>query len=104
MPKAEAIKIAKKYADNLKKNKYPFEMIYLFGSFASGKDSSWSDIDIAVVSTDVEKKRDKARLKLWLLREGIDDRIEPHGFSPKEFKILENPFVYEIRSKGIRIV
>lgn len=56
MSKIEAKKIVKKYADKLKTEKYPFSAIYLFGSFAKGAPRKWSDIDVAVVSKEMEKR------------------------------------------------
>ncbi|MBI2459092.1 MAG: nucleotidyltransferase domain-containing protein [Parcubacteria group bacterium] len=104
MSKAEAKKIVKKYAKKLKAEKYPFSAIYLFGSFAKGTPRKWSDIDVAVVSKELNKRSAGAELKLWKFREGIDDRIEPHGFSPEDFKDYWNPMAHEIKKTGIRVV
>lgn len=104
MSKVEAKKIVKKYAENLKKEKYPFTAIYLFGSFARGNPHKWSDIDVAVVSTRLKKNRMKSKLKLWELTDGVDIRIEPHGFTPEEFKQDWIPMVYEIKKTGIKIM
>ena len=104
MSKAEAKKIVKKYAKNLKAKKYPFSAIYLFGSFAKGAPRKWSDIDVAVVSKEMDKKGDEAGFKLWKLRMGVDTRIEPHGFSPEDFKDYWNPMAHEIKKTGIRVV
>ena len=104
MSKVEAKKIVKKYAKKLKAEKYPFSAIYLFGSFAKGTPRKGSDIDVAVISKDIDKDWMRSKLKLWKFREGIDDRIEPHGFSPKDFKDYWNPMAHEIKKTGIRIV
>lgn len=104
MSRSEAKKIVKKYAENLKAKKYPFSAIYLFGSFAKGTSRKWSDIDVAVISKKLNKRSAGAELKLWKFREGIDDRIEPHGFSPEDFKDYWNPMAHEIKKTGIRIV
>ncbi|MFH0955875.1 MAG: nucleotidyltransferase domain-containing protein [Candidatus Falkowbacteria bacterium] len=103
MSKVEAKKIVKKYANKLKAEKYPFSAIYLFGSFAKSKPHAGSDIDVAVVSKELNKNWTEARLKLWKFREGIDDRIEPHGFSPEDFKDYWNPMAHEIKKTGIRV-
>jgi len=104
MSKVEAKKIVKKYAKNLKAKKYPFSAIYLFGSFAKGAPRKWSDIDVAVVSKEMDKKGDEAGFKLWKLRMGVDTRIEPHGISPKDFENEWNPMAHEIKKTGIRVV
>ena len=103
MSKAEATKVVRKYAEKLKAEKYPFSAIYLFGSFAKETNHKWSDIDVAIVSKEVEKNWKKGRLKLWELRTDIDTRIEPHGFSPEDFKDYWNPMAHEIKKTGIRI-
>lgn len=103
MSTTEAKKIVKKYAEKLKKEKYPFTAIYLFGSFARGNPHKWSDIDVAVVSSEIEKDYLEGRKKLWHLTRGVDSRIEPHGFSPKGFKQNWIPMVHEIKKTGIRI-
>ena len=104
MSKAEAKKIVKKYAENLKAKKYPFSAVYLFGSFAKGKPRQWSDIDVAVISKEIDKDWMGSKIKLWKFSEGIDDRIEPHGFSPEDFKDYWNPMAHEIKKSGIRVV
>lgn len=103
MSKAEAKKIVKKYAEKLKAEKYHFSAIYLFGSFAKGVPRKWSDIDVAVVSKEMDKNGDEASSKLWKLRMGVDTRIEPHGFSPEDFKDYWNPMAHEIKKTGIRV-
>ena len=104
MSKIEAKKIVKKYAKKLKAEKYPFSAIYLFGSFAKGTPSKWSDIDVAVVSKEMNKKGEEASSKLWKLRMGVDIRIEPHGFSPADFKDYWNPMAHEIKKTGIKVI
>lgn len=104
MSRTEARKIVKKYANKLKENKYSFSAIYLFGSFSKDKANKWSDIDVAVISKELDKNWDKARFKLWELREDVDDRIEPHGFSPADFKNYWDPMVHEVKRTGIRII
>lgn len=103
MSKIEAKKVVKKYAEILKKNNYPYSAIYLFGSYASGKQKEWSDMDVAIVSDKLRRNYDKNRFLLWKLRMDIDTRIEPHGFTKKEFKDELNPVAREVRKTGIRI-
>jgi predicted nucleotidyltransferase len=103
MSRIEAKKIVKKYAEKLKTEKYPFSAIYLFGSHAQGKADKWSDIDVAIISKKLKKNYDKNRFLLWDLRLGLDTRIEPHGFTPEDFKNDTDPMVYEIKKTGIRV-
>ncbi len=103
MSRAEAKKVIIRYADKLKEKKYSFSAIYLFGSYAKGKPNKWSDIDVAVVSKELDKDWSSGRMRLWKIKEVVDDRIEPHGFSPSDFKSGWDPMVYEIKKTGIRI-
>lgn len=104
MSKAEAKKIVRKYAKKLKAEKYHFSAIYLFGSFAKSRPCAGSDIDVAIISKELNKRLAGSELKLWKFREGIDDRIEPHGFSPEDFNDYWNPLAHEIKKTGIRVV
>ncbi len=103
MSRAEAKKVIAKYAKKLREGNYSFSAIYLFGSYAKGKPTKWSDIDVAIVSKEMEKNWNKGRLKLWEIKDKVDDRIEPHGFSPADFRNEWDPMVYEIKKTGIRI-
>jgi predicted nucleotidyltransferase len=70
---------------------------YLFGSFAKGKSTEDSDIDLALVFRDLDdSKRFDLQVQLMLLASKIDSRIEPHPFSLDDFN-SENPFAAEIK-------
>ncbi len=101
--KNEIKQIVKKYAQELKKNNFSFESIYLFGSYIKGKPTRWSDIDVAVVSDRFKNDWDKNEDLLWHLRRKVDTKIEPHGFSIKDFQDISDPMVYEIKKTGIKV-
>jgi predicted nucleotidyltransferase len=103
MPRSQAKKIVQKYARTLKAAGYSFHAIYLFGSQIMGKAKAWSDIDVAVVSDKLKKNEDKNRFLLWHMRREVDTRIEPHGFTVKDFQDNSDPLVYEIKRTGIKI-
>jgi len=103
MSKSEVKKIVKRYADKLAENKYQLASVYLFGSYAKGDERKWSDIDVAVVSKELNKDWRKARMRLWRIGADVDTRIEPHGFSPEDFKDYWNPMAHEIKKTGIRV-
>ncbi|MFH1838211.1 MAG: nucleotidyltransferase domain-containing protein [Candidatus Kuenenbacteria bacterium] len=86
--------IVKKYADELKKNNFSFKAIYLFGSYAKNNEHQWSDIDVAVISDKLKRNWEKNELLLWRLRRNIDSRIEPIGFTSKDFQDKCDPMVY----------
>ncbi|MBI5194646.1 MAG: nucleotidyltransferase domain-containing protein [Nitrospirae bacterium] len=78
------------------------ERVILFGSYAKGMESKWSDIDVALVSRDFSGIGfyDRKRVNPYLIK--IDSRIEPHPFKPEDFK-EDNPFVREILEGGVAI-
>ena len=100
MVENDILNIASKYAKEVK-NKYNNSKIYLFGSQVNGNYNSDSDIDIAVVLKDYEKKMD-IQIELMRLRRKIDSRIEPHPFRESEF-INTDVLAYEVLLNGIEL-
>ncbi len=75
---------------------------YIFGSYSKGLESKFSDIDLAVVSTDLTDDRFNERLRLMKIASDIDNRLEPVPFNPNTF-IEEDPLVWEILHSGMLI-
>jgi len=100
----KTIKIIQNYAKKLKKSGVPIKSIYIFGSAAKGNIRRDSDIDTCVVSPIFGKDRQRERVRLMNLREGISDLIEPHPISVYEFNNLIDPFINEIKQSGIKVI
>jgi len=100
MDKSDALNIARVYAELIKTNFNP-QQIILFGSYAKGTSHDDSDIDIAVVFADYDDSIDM-QLELMRLRRKIDSRIEPHPFKERDFN-LTYPIVNEILKYGKKI-
>lgn len=100
MDKTDALKVARLYAIAIKE-KFDYERIILFGSYAKGNFREESDIDIAVVFKDYNSTIDM-QLELMRIRRKIDSRIEPHPFREADFE-PSNPVVYEILKYGQEI-
>jgi predicted nucleotidyltransferase len=95
--------VVAKYLDLIKENYSDIESAYLFGSYAKGKSTDDSDIDIALIFTNLEdSRRFDIQVKLMLLAAKIDSRIEPHPISHEDFN-SGDPFVVEIKKTGIEI-
>ena len=77
------------------------EKAYLFGSYARGKAHKESDIDLAIVSSSFSGNSFSENVALGKLTLGINTRIEPIGFTPKDFDELM--FAKEIKKIGIEI-
>jgi predicted nucleotidyltransferase len=84
-----------KYAD--------LECAYVFGSFAKGYASDESDIDLALIFSQLDgSQRFDTQVQLMLLASKIDSRIEPHPLSHEDF-YSENPFIHEIKKTGYEV-
>ena len=94
---------AQEFIALLRQQGTPVEMAYLFGSWAQGNATEWSDIDIAVVSPVFEGTKFYDRRKLDRAVVAVDTAIEAHPYRPQDF-IASNPFVREILKTGIRLV
>ena len=95
-------KIVRIFLDELGKQ-YKIDQAYIFGSHAKGTSNYWSDIDIAVISSDFSEDLYKERLALMKLAVSIDDRIEPRPFDRESFD-ENDPLVEEIQKYGIQLV
>ena len=78
----------------------PVIKVILFGSYASGRERPWSDIDIAIVSPSF------SQVPLWRRQErlaellpGADVRLSPLAYSPQELA-QPTPFLREIMRTG----
>ncbi len=92
-----------KYLELIKEKYSDIEKVYLFGSYAKGKSTDDSDIDVALIfSTLDDTKRFDIQVQLMMLAAKIDSRIEPHPISHADFD-SGNPFVIEIKKTGIEV-
>jgi len=82
--------------------RYEVQAAYVFGSHARGVATRWSDIDVAVISSDFSEDLFKERLVLMRLSAHIDDRIEPCPFKTETFEV-NDPLANEIHRHGIRV-
>ncbi len=92
-----------KYLELIKEKYSDIERVYLFGSYAKGKSTEDSDIDLALIFTNLDdSKRFDIQVQLMMLAAQIDSRIEPHPISHNDFD-SGNPFVAEIKKTGIEV-
>lgn len=101
MDKDKAAQIALEYVHFIKKRDSNIKKAYIFGSFAKGTSKEDSDIDLAIVFTNLNDAFDM-QVKLMKLRRKFDTRIEPHAFRESDFK-ASNPFANEILNTGVEI-
>jgi len=92
-----------KYLDLIKEKFSDIECAYLFGSYAKGKSTDDSDIDLALIFTKLDDSiRFDIQVQLMLLASQVDSRIEPHPISHDDFH-SGNPFVVEIKKTGVEV-
>ena len=91
------------YLGLIKERYSDIEAAYVFGSYVKGRATEDSDIDVALIFTDLEdSERFDVQVQLMLVAAKIDSRIEPHPISHADF-VSGNPFVVEIKKTGIEI-
>ncbi len=99
-----AIDIVKTFAKQVDDSGISLKKVILFGSYASGKQRKWSDVDVALVSD--RFKTDgfhdvglfaKTHIKKPFLG------IQTQTYNTKDFDADKNPFVEEILRTGIEI-
>ena len=100
--KPHIIKLDRRYKHKLEKQ-FPIDQMIIFGSQVKGTARQWSDIDVCVVSPKFGKNRHSERLMLMGLVDDIDLRLEPHPYSPKDFRDKWDGLAAEIRRTGIPI-
>lgn len=98
----QAIEIVKNFLDELTKQKMKISFAYLYGSYLTDSVRPDSDIDVAIISDALTGDWIKDWEMLCRIRRNINVKIEPVPFRPEEF-CDENPLVWEIKHKGIRI-
>ncbi len=101
--KKDIHKIAIEYRSIIEKSGIPVERMVVFGSYARGKARIDSDIDICVVSSKFGKDEMMEIGRLNFLRYKLDNRIEAHPVSIKDYKSIATPFISEIQKYGIEV-
>jgi len=96
------LKNTKRFIERIRQQGIPVEAAYVFGSWAQGRATEWSDIDLAIVFPVFEGTVFYDRRKLDRAVVEIDTAIEPHPYRPQDFNETD-PFVVEILRTGIRI-
>lgn len=96
-------KIVLPYIDKIIKHGIPVKQVFVFGSVIKGKTHSGSDIDTCIISPIFGKDRQKERVLLMNLREGVNNLIEPHPYSEKDFQNPYDSLSWQIKQTGLKI-
>lgn len=103
MPTREVEQIVKKYIEELNLSGFLLSSVYLFGSRVNGKFHDYSDIDVAVISPKMKYNYEKNLDLLNSISLKVDDRLEVHAFTPRDFRLAYSPLIYEIKKTGIKV-
>lgn len=95
------ILLIKKFIAELSSRNIIVTAAYLFGSYAWGSPDEWSDIDVAVITSEFQGDSFDFRYFLTKIAKDIDIDLEPHPFLEKEFDL--HPFFRKITSQGLKI-
>ena len=85
-------------------NVEPSADIILYGSYARGEQKEESDIDVLLLSDNVNFNDDNNTGIIWTTAFNVDPRIEPYGVSKKRF--IEDdylPLFENVKAEGIEI-
>ena len=83
----ELDEIVSRYCRELARNGIHVTEVFLYGSYASGNQSEGSDIDLIIISPDLDKYGMLERLELMgIVAARILEPVEAFGFTPEEFK------------------
>ena len=91
-----------KFLQALKENNIAIKKAILFGSYARGNYTEWSDIDLAIVSEVFEGSRMDDRDKIRPIKLSISSDLEVLPYTPEDFT-EDDPFVKEIIETGIEV-
>ena len=101
--KKEIRKIALQYRSKVEDAGIPIEKMLVFGSYARGNARKDSDIDICIVSPKLGKDEMAESSRLNFLHWKLDNRIEAHPVSSKDFKETATPLIFEIKKYGVEV-
>ena len=104
MAKKEVIESLKKYINLLKTEGIFVEKAFLYGSYSLDIETDNSDIDLLIVTKDVDADNDFIIGKIWKLTRKINTKIEPFLVGLNRFnKNNCSPLIDSVKKSGIEI-
>ncbi|GEM_PF-306376 len=102
--KDEAIRVIRAFLEGVRQD-LPVNRAFLFGSYATGRNRDYSDIDLAIVSPAVNSKNSlNVNQEIFHRAMLYNVDLEPICFSTEEFEKEELPIVLDIKRTGIEIM
>lgn len=104
MAKKEIIKLLKKYIALLEAEGIFVEKAFLYGSYSLGTQTDDSDIDLMIVTSDLDAASDFTAGKIWKLTRKINTKIEPFLVGLNTFNQNNySPLINFVKKNGIKI-
>lgn len=104
MAKRKIIESLKKYITLLKKEGVSVEKAFLYGSYSLDTETDDSDIDLMIVTNNMDADNDMVIGKIWKLTRKINTKIEPFLVGLDRFKYSDNsPLIDLVKKSGIEI-
>jgi predicted nucleotidyltransferase len=101
--KNEALAVSRAFLEKIRQE-LPIERAYLFGSYATGRNRDYSDIDLAIVTPALNAENSFAiNQKIFSRASRYNLDLEPICFSPEEFEQEYLPIVRDIKREGVEI-
>ena len=95
--------IVRRLGERFRANGVPVKQLLLFGSFATGKEHAWSDIDVAVIHEPFLETRGKEKALLFEEGKSLDVRLEVLSFRPEDLKNRYSSIAQEVQRYGVPI-
>lgn len=104
MAKRKIIESLKKYINLLKAEGISVEKAFLYGSYSLDKETDDSDIDLMIVTNNVDADNDFIVGKIWKLTRNINTKIEPFLVGLDRFKYSDtSPLIDLVKKSGVEI-
>ncbi|MBF0152782.1 MAG: nucleotidyltransferase domain-containing protein [Magnetococcales bacterium] len=99
------VETIQRYLDIVRRQGIPVEFAVLYGSYARGEETPWSDIDVMVVSPLFDLPRDSADVdRIWIATLDADVRIEPMAVGSRQWQEDDTAAIIEIARREGQII
>ena len=101
----DVLKVIRRYLHTLQARGVDARLAILFGSFARGTATFWSDIDLVVISPQYDRGITRADVDLlWRIAAKVDSRIEPVASGERQWVEDQSSALLEIARREGRAV
>ncbi|MBF0416352.1 MAG: nucleotidyltransferase domain-containing protein [Magnetococcales bacterium] len=99
------VETVKHYLDVVRQKGIPVDFAVLYGSYARGKETEWSDIDVMIVSPLFDPPRQSEDVdRIWIATLDADIRIEPVAIGSRQWQEDDTAGIIEIARREGQII